>query len=173
MANNPGNNKERIAISPEAQREKPQEQKAEKQQLSKEVEQTSTRFMEGVGEVVESAEASSEKVSEQVSEKKSVGPATKFPGGAAQTTQTAIKPIKIPTIEAMRGQIAHEIEKQIKVLEKEAKKIMRDPKGFSPYSLNGVVTKIRELKEILEHLAYATVETLKGWWLKFVKNISI
>ncbi len=171
MADNLGNNRESLHPS-ELQKDNVQERKSE--QLSKEVQKTS-EFVEGGLDVLDGVEAGNEQISENVSERKSGAPAAKAPRtSSAQATQAALKPIKVPTVEVMRNQVAKEIEKQIKVLEKEAKKIMHSSnQQFSPFALNGVLMKIRELKEILANLAFVTFETVKAWWMKFVKNISI
>ncbi|GEM_PF-4915539 len=127
---------------------------------------------EGVGEIVDVMPTG--EVAEEMREDKKKAGAGGFGGIAAQDPQAVIaKQLKMPSVEIMRKQVAVEIKKQIKLLEHEAHKIMMNPAGFSPFTLNGVVSKIRELKEILGQLAFATVEALKGWWMKFVKNITI
>lgn len=102
---------------------------------------------------------------------------SKYSGGGTAGIQTRqhAKPqqIQIPPLEVMRKEVAVEIEKQIHLLQQEAKQMMKNPHKFTPFSLAGVVAKIRELKDILGQLAYATFDTLKTWWLKYVKNITI
>jgi len=113
-------------------------------------------------------------VSEDVKEDRKVFNGAAGSATAAQTAQAALaKQVKIPSVEIMRKQVAVEIRKEIRLLEHQAKKIMSNPSEFSPFTLNGMVSKIRELKEILGQLAYATVENLKSWWMKYVKGITI
>ena len=140
---------------------------------AKELQKTASEFEEGVSEVADLM--NNAEVAEKAGEDKKKGPAGTFKTGTAKTSTQAIKPLplKIPKIDTMQAQISKEIRKQIHALEHEAKKIMMNPTAFSPFKLNGLVGKIRELKYILANLAHATFETLKGWWMKFVRNISI
>ena len=136
----------------------------------KEIKETSQEFVEGVSEVVEgTAEFVEGEVGEVAREGKKKAPVTGIKGGGAIKTDSRGVP---PTIEIMRIQIATQVKNEIRILEKEAAKLMSAGK-FNPSKLNGVVAKIRELKDILANLAYATKETLKSWWMKFVKEISI
>ena len=128
--------------------------------------ETSKEFIEGVAEVV----GETGEVSEEVKEGKKVGPATSMGGGAAGDTTVTPKAVFFPKIELMQGQIAKAIRHEIENLEKEARKMTSNPMEFKPYALNGVVSKIRELKEILANLTHVTMETLKTWWLKYVKK---
>jgi hypothetical protein len=134
--------------------------------------QTARELVSGVDELVENADIMT---SGEVSEDKEGGKNIFAGGGGQATTQTSqarAKRLTLPSLEIMRKEVAVEIKKEIRTLEREAKRIMSNPKGFSPFTLNSVVSKIRELKDILNQLAYATVETLKGWWMKFVKHVS-
>lgn len=143
-------------------------------QGTKEIKETSDKFTEGVSGVVEGVEFTEGNVGEKVKEGKKVAP---MGGGTtAGQTQTAVfdmSQIVLPKIEVMRSQVSQQIKKEIVTLEKEAARMMRNPTNFSPFKLNAVVSKIRELKEILANLAYATMESLRGWWIKFVKGITI
>lgn len=121
-------------------------------------------------EIPEISEFVEGKIAEKVGEDKKVGPT----GGAAGTGSTTgfdLSKIEIPKVEVMREQIAIKINTEIKKLEKEAKRIKKSPQ-FSAFDFNLVVTKIRYLQDLLANIAHATVETLKGLWLKYVKGIS-
>lgn len=143
-----------------------------------EIKKTTEKFIEGVegtreavegAEIVEFAEGH---VGEEVKEDKKNAPG----GGGALGMQAGtfdLSQIVLPSIEIMRTQIALKIKKEIYLLEREAAKIMSIHGQFSPLKLNGLVAKIRELKDILAHLAYAGAEALKSWWLKFVRGITI
>lgn len=142
---------------------------------SKELQKASHEFREGLTGVeagMENAEGvENREVSEGLQEDKKSGPAGSLKTGTAQAVQKKAQ-VKLPRVEVMRTQIAKEIKRQIKVLEHQAEKMSRKA-TFNPFTYNGVVSKIRELKFILANLANITFETLKGWWMKFVKNISI
>lgn len=146
----------------EQQRSVPVEKPEKKQEENRELQKTSQEFVEGVAEVVENAE-----VSEGLGEDKKKGPQGQFPstksGGSA--IKTALKPLVFPGVELMQIQIATAIKREIVGLEKMAEKL-----ADKPFALTGVVAKIRELNFILHSLAHATFDTLKNWWMKFVKN---
>ncbi len=152
-------------------------EQADKQaQKMENLEQTS-EVAKGVEGTVEGAMEglSNGEISEGLSEEnkgKQAGAGT-FTGGSKAAQALLAKQIKIPSVDVMQQQVEIEIKKQIHVLEKEASKIMMNPAKFSPFTLNGLVSKIRELKDILSMLAYATLETVKSWWLKYVRGISI
>jgi hypothetical protein len=145
--------------------------KAEKDEIS----EKAREFIEGVGEVVEGVEEAEfveGEVAEQIGEgKKKV--ATGMPAKAQGAATQAQKPVIPPSIDVMRTQIAVQIKKEIIILEREAKRIMTSPGKFSPFKLNGVVSKIRELSEMLAGLAFASAASIKNWWLKLVKGITI
>lgn len=178
MADQFSNNKER---SDEGLKGPESAEKAEKHERAerpgaREIKETAEKFIEGVSEVVEGAEVAEfaeGQVGEQIKEGKKKAPGAGVGGAAAKAGLFDISQIVLPTIEVMRTQVALQIKKEIHLLEKEAAKIMSSPGQFSPFKLNGIVAKIRELKELLAHLAFATLETLKSWWLKFVKGITI
>lgn len=75
-----------------------------------------------------------------------------------------------PVPEVMIIQISTQIKKELSVLEKEKNAILRNPSKFSPFKLNEIIMKIRELKGILAELAYNTVDQIKQLWNKFVNN---
>ncbi len=150
---------------PSSQPDKEKRQEAKSAEVQKTMESVSD-VIEGV-EVVESGE-----VSENLNEDKKKGPAGGMASSSTAATVTAaqIKSKQLPRVEVMRNQISKAIHHEIHKLEKEARKITRSPMGFSPFQLNKVVSKIRDLKEILSNLTYATLETLKSWWFKFVNR---
>lgn len=155
----------------EGLRSQPEQRQKVEQREAKELQSTAHEFREtitGVEAGIENAE-----VSEGVGEDRKKGPAVGMKTGAQGAQKKAAFQFKIPNIETMRHQIAREIKRQIRVLEHQAKKMSRNPAKFSPFVFAGVISKIRELKSLLANLANITFETLKGWWMKFVKNISI
>lgn len=142
---------------------------------SQDVGKASKEFETGVSEVVEGvdmAEESDGNVSEEAS-----GGKNKLGAGAYGRTQgdqagKVRKPIIPPSVDIMRTQISVMVKKEIAVLQKEAAKVSGGG-SFDPEKLTLVVSKIRSLREILANLAYAGAEALKGWWMKYVKGITI
>lgn len=168
------NNRETFERPTGAQNKAP-EKKAEGE---KELKETSKQFIEGVSDVVDTEMESSEGIENaEVSENTGENRKKVSHGLKTSRTQAAkaalLKKIKLPSVKIMQAQIAKEIHKQIDILEKQAKRMTRNPAGFEPFKLNGVVSKIRELRDILSQLAHLTFEKLKSLWLKFVKSISI
>ena len=156
MANN-------LQQTPERQKTSPAEKIEKKQDDSRELRETSREFVEGVSEVVESVESS--EISEKTGEDKKKGPQGQFPQKGGGQVQVTLQKLILPRIEVMQIQIATAIKKEIVVLEKEAKKVVDNP-----FALTAVVAKIRQLRDILGNLTHATFETLKGWWMQFVKK---
>ena len=139
----------------------------------KEIKEASKELIEGISEVVEGAESSEfveGDVSEKTREGKKKAPVTGIKGSSAVRAEDIAAP---PTIEIMRIQISTQVKNEIRLLEKEAAKLLSGRAKFNPSKLNGVVAKIRELKDILANLAYVTSETLKGLWNKYVKGNTI
>ncbi len=158
MDNKP-NNLERQHVSPS------EKHIEKKQDESREVRETSKEFVEGVSEVVESVESG--EVAEKTREDKKKGPQGQFPQKGGTKVQVQLPPLFIPRIEVMQIQIATAIKKEIAVLEKEAERV-----SDNPFALSSVVGKIRELRNMLSDLTHVTFETLKSWWMKFVKKSS-
>jgi hypothetical protein len=141
----------------------------DEKESGKEIIATSKEFVEGVSEVVqgvEEAEGAEGNITELSAEdKRKIGDA----GGGASA---ASKKREMPSIEIMQIQVATQIKKEIRILEKEAAKMIKNPNEFSAFKLNGIIAKIRELKDILASMAFATVDAIKGWWVKFVKGLT-
>jgi len=147
-------------------------QSAGKEFSKKEILEQSRQFVEGVGEVVEGVEVAETtgEIAENLGESKK-----KVAGGGFtvnQQQQVVGATQTLPSIEIMRIQVSTQIKKEIRMLEKEANRLMRSPGGFHPFKLNTIVAKIRTLRDILASLADVTADALKGLWLKFVKGIT-
>lgn len=120
-------------------------------------------------EVVEFAEGN---VSEDIGEGKNKASSGSLKSTGSQTQAASdLKKIVIPSLEIMRTQVSVQLKKEIYILEKEAFHIAKSRTKFSSYQLTVSVARIRELKDILANLAYVTVETLKNWWMRFVKEV--
>jgi len=157
---NPQNNIERLHTGPAG------EEKVEKKQdesHAREVREASREFIEGVSEVVEGVETG--EVAEKTGEDKKKGPQGRFPTTTGQQVKAQLKSLIIPRIEVMQIQIATAINKEIAFYAKEAERV-----SDKPFELNNVISKIRELRDILSSLTQVTFETLKNWWLKFVNR---
>ena len=146
----------------EQQRTRPADKPEQKKEDSSALREASKEFIEGVSEVVDV----SDEVAEGAGEDKKKGPQGQMPSkGGAAAIKAVLKPLVLPGIELMQIQIATAIKKEIVGLEKMASQL-----ADKPFALTGVVAKIRELNYILHNLAHATLETLKGWWMKFVQK---
>lgn len=126
-------------------------------------------FIEGVSEVVEGAE-SSEGVADKVSDRTGEDKRKAASGGAVADVKTG-KPLTIPDVDVMIIQISTKIKKELSALEKERKRLMKNPAKFSPFKLNEIMMRIRELRDILADLAYQTADNIKQLWQKFVKGV--
>jgi len=140
-----------------------EKEKIEKKQDSKELQETSREFVEGVSEVVGDIESG--EIAEKTGEDKKSGPQGQFPQKKDGKVQVEIKPLVLPTIEVMQIKIATAIKKEIVVLEQEAKKV-----EDNPYKFSETIGKIRNLRGILSELTHVTFETLKNWWMEFVNK---
>ncbi len=159
---------DKLRSSPEHQERGPAEKVEKKQDESRELREQSHEVGEGIAEVVEGVEsAESAEVSETTGEDKKKGPQGKIPQTGGKKIAFDLKPIDFPKIEVMQIQIATAIKKEIAVLEQEAARV-----SDKPFELSVVVGKIRELKDMLSNLTHVTIETIKGWWMKFVKKSS-
>lgn len=119
------------------------------------------------GEIIESVGIGSGKISEK--EKKAQGKyGEKFGTKSSKTIKRQIK--APPSVPKMKSQVKSQLKKEIRHMNKKIKKVMRKGGDFEPYQLNKLVKKLRNLKEILSSLAYATTEMLRDLWIKYVKD---
>ena len=125
---------------------------------------------------VEDSERLGEVGVEQPAEQKGdgLGGGKKDNRGVQQMTAAQIKAQLLktaPSQATMLRQVTREIEKEIKYLNKRARKIIRKPGSVNAFELNNIVKKIRELKSLLISLAKATVDAVKTLWLRFVHGV--
>ncbi|MBT3704819.1 hypothetical protein HOG17_03495 [Candidatus Peregrinibacteria bacterium] len=93
---------------------------------------------------------------------------------ATQMTAAQIKAQLLksaPSEKVMLRQVKKEIEKEVRYLNKRARKILRKPGSVSAFEVNNVVKKIRELKALLVALSKATADAAKTLWLRFVHGV--
>lgn len=172
MANSASTNKEKEGGLVSAQ-----EKARVGSEQSREVLEASKSFIEGLSSIVEAGENSeiSEfnegNVGEVSGEGKNRAAGGAAKGGAAKARK---KEVPEPSIEIMQIQVSTKIEKEIRILEKEAAKLMSAGKSnFSPHKLNAVIGRIRSLREILANLVFSTADSIKTLWIKYVKgNVS-
>ncbi len=161
MADNFSQNRETI-------RSRDSERPEKKDESSKEVGEKRQEFIEGISEVVEGAEIA--EISEgNVSEKSGEGK-KKVSGGGIKGMAEAVQKLSMPDLDVMVIQISTRIKRELADLEKERKSVLRDPKKFSPFRLNQIIMRIRELRDILAELATQTADNIKQLWQRFVKG---
>jgi hypothetical protein len=135
-------------------------------------------FLQGLSSIVEAGDTSeiSEFIEGEISEATSEGK-NRAPGGSgvgASATKQILKKkeYSLPSIEIMQIQVSTKIEKEIRVLEREAAKLMSaSAANFSPHKLNSIIAQIRSLRELLANLVYSTADAIKSLWMKYVKNV--
>lgn len=158
--------------APESQKRQEQSSKLPKQPF----ETTSSKTAEYI-ELGESAEVSGEvsEVLREQSEQKATGMFGKKkkksakPMTAAQIKAQLLK--NAPSQQVMINQVKREIEKEVKYLNKRARKILRKPGAVNAFELNNVVKKIRDLRTLLLTLMKATADAAKTLWLRFVHGV--
>ncbi len=136
---------------------------------SKELAEKQREFIEGVSEVVEgaeNAEVSSGEISERSGEDRKRAGTVSGKSSGTVTVQSQV----LPELDVMIIQISTRIKKELAALEKERKKVMKNPTKFSPFKLNEIIMRIRELRDILADLAIQTADNIKQLWQRFVKG---
>ncbi|MBA4336755.1 hypothetical protein C0416_03200 [bacterium] len=134
---------------------------------TKEVHEAKTSVGIEAGEIIEGSEVSNEEVSESEKRQKE-----SYSGGStgANTSQLAgTKEPEYPSINKMAAQVENELKKEIKDLQKKISAVMRKGKNLDAAHLNSLVSRLRQLKEALASLAYATVDAIKDLWHRYVK----
>jgi hypothetical protein len=134
---------------------------------TKEVHEAKTSIGIEAGVVIEGAEISNDDVSESEKKRKE-----SYSGGSAGTNANQIagtKEPEYPSIKKMAAQIEDELKKEIKDLQKKINAVMKNGGNLDAAHLNSLVSRLRQLKEMLASLAYATVDAIKELWHKYVK----
>ena len=144
----------------------PEDKDASKNQQKVDIESR----LDGVTDIIEDAEGMGNgEVGEQESKGKNRASQGGLKAGAQGDAAAGKKILQLPKVEVMRKQVEVAIMKEIKVLEKQANKIKRNPVG-NAHKLNGIISQIRNLHYMLSMVAHATLETLKSWWMKYVQG---
>ncbi len=71
---------------------------------------------------------------------------------------------------AMRKEVTHELNKEMKVLNKQFNKMKNNVNNA--FELNNIIAKMRELKTLFFQALYASYELLKIMWLKIVHKLN-
>jgi hypothetical protein len=147
---------------------KPQEKRdIEKRQEEQEVSETKTAVGIEAGDIIEGAEFTTGDVSEQERKKKESYNGSNGQGEGAKRKANK-KPY--PSVQKMSSRVEKELKKEIKNLKKKVKIVMRNGKTVDAAQLNTLMSRLRQLKEALASLAYATADTIKDMWYKYVKE---
>ncbi|MFC1600129.1 hypothetical protein ACFL3T_03830 [Patescibacteria group bacterium] len=162
-------NKQKIGgIAPEAP--KPQAPEAPKQrQEAKEVKEASISVGLEAGEIIEGAEEVSGHVSESEQKRKEGDTGVSMTQSAGSTAGTPAKPA-FPPVTKMTFQVKKQLKKDMKVLNKKVKHVMRQKGPIDAENLNKLVEALRELKRLLSNLASATADTIRNLWITHVKE---
>lgn len=136
---------------------------------SRELLEKQREFIEGVSEVVEGAE-NAELTTGEVSERGGEDKKRAGAGTGKSSGTVAMQSQALPELDVMIIQISTKIKKELAALEKERKIVMKNPAKFSPFKLNEIIMRIRELRDILADLAIQTADNIKQLWQRFVKG---
>lgn len=135
---------------------------------SKEVHEAKSEVGAEAGEIIEGAEIPSGKISE--SEKKKKEGDSGGTAGKATTQSTKIEEEKLPSVKRMSSQVENELKKEIKDLHKKIKSVMKKNGAVDAAQLNTLMARLRQLKEVLASIAYATADAIKEMWYKYVQK---
>ncbi len=91
---------------------------------------------------------------------------TKRAAGGVATGQLK----SLPTQKAMTRQVEKSIEKEIRDLKREARRMQWFFWKFDPNRYQMIIRQIRHLCNVLASLAHATYENVKSLWLKYVQK---
>jgi len=76
----------------------------------------------------------------------------------------------LPSEKLMKKQVAANLEKEIRILKRRANRMRLPFIKFDAEKYQVLVAQIRSLGQILSSLMFATYETIKGLWLKRIKE---
>lgn len=137
-------------------------------QEGKEVKEATTTVGLEAGGIIESAEEVSGHVSEGESKgKEGYAGGTVKKGGTTMAKST--KPA-FPPVFKMTHQVQKQLKKDIKILNKKVKQVMRQKGDLDAEKLNKLVEALRELKRILSELASSTADSIRNLWIRYVKD---
>lgn len=146
-----------------------EKQHIEQKPDTKEVREAKTSVGIEAGEIIEGAEVSTGEISESEKKKKEA-----YDGGTAggkATDQTGqVQKQTYPSVKRMTSQVGNELKREIKDLQKKVKAVMRSSGNLDAAHLNILMAKLRQLKETLASLAYATADAIREMWHKYVRE---
>ena len=144
--------------------EKPDRKALEKQ------EQQDSHEIQNVVEGTEVSEFIDGEVSEDLGEGKKKVSSGMPKSGKGTSKDAGVADTSLPQVDVMRIQVSTQVKKEILTLEKQASRMMRNPRKFEPFHLNQVVSRIRNLKDVLANLAHSTTESVKMLWQKYIQG---
>lgn len=162
MADNKKNPDTAIEAKGETLKKRDIEQKQEEHEVS----ETKTAVGIEAGDIIESAEFTTGDVSEREKKKKE----SYARGGQTRSEKGDIKKHPYPSVQKMSSRVEKELKKEIKDLKRKVKTVMRKGKTVDAVQLNTLMARLRQLKEALASLAYATADAIKDMWYKYVKE---
>lgn len=131
---------------------------------AREVSETKTSIGMEAGEIIEDAEFGTGEISETEQRARDKGKSAVAISIAKRQMATP------PSLPKMRSQVKRQLKKDIKQMNKKIKKVMRNRSEFEPWQINNLIKRLRNLKELLSSLAYATTEMVKDLWIKHVRD---
>ncbi|MBI5152478.1 hypothetical protein HZA39_03000 [Candidatus Peregrinibacteria bacterium] len=79
----------------------------------------------------------------------------------------------LPSEHRMKAEIASEIKREVNNLQSKARNMVYLGGKVNYFELNNILSKIRELTDILSSLIKATFEMIKSLWFRFVHGIAL
>jgi len=146
-----------------------EKQRTEKRQDEKEIREAKSSIGIEAGEIIEGAEVSSGEITETEKGKKESDTGGTTSGKTVRQTEQIAKPT-YPSVKRMTANVEKELKKEIKDLHKKIKSVMKRSGNLDAAQLNILMAKLRQLKETLASLAYATADIIRDMWRKHVKE---
>lgn len=139
----------------------------ERKKEEHEVRETKTAVGIEAGDIIEGAEFTTGDVSEREQKKKeSYGGSS----GQAGAPHGGVKKKPYPSVQKMSARVEKELKKEIRDLKKKVKTVMKKGGTLDAVQLNTLMARLRQLREALASLAYATADAIKDMWHKYVKE---
>ncbi|MBD3156928.1 hypothetical protein GF369_03810 [Candidatus Peregrinibacteria bacterium] len=151
----------------EAQGKTLEKRDIDRKQEEHEVRETKTAVGIEAGDIIEGAEFTTGNVSEKEKKKKESYAGS---NGQAHGTQKGSKKKPYPSVQKMSSRVEKELKKEIRDLKKKVKTVMKKGGTMDAVQLNTLMARLRQLKEALASLAYATADAIKDMWHKYVKE---
>jgi hypothetical protein len=117
------------------------------------------------GEILEGEELTSGEVSEKNrGQKDNYGSGTKN----GQSSNKSNYELKLPQVKMMKKEIRKELQNEIKFLREKINSVMKKGGNVDAHSLNKMMMRLRQLREILSSLAHGATDLIKDLWIKYI-----